>query len=265
MLSRELTSFARQINYLCPERYVSGRITEYDIKQANINILLRSETIDRTEYDYLQSIPKQQREIIIGKKIKEDKSIDKVIKKGISDCKVALFDTNNIRSYEVIRIANDAVYINRVNPLNITKFDNVEFVPKSISNTYLKLRDLLFFINYENNNINVDIKGLGTNYDIHQPIISLIVNIVYDLELNGVKSAISQLQNIIDDYINKRLGIEYYREFNVRASYHVINTPFYLSTLDYLRDEIDINYNLFMLRELLSILYENYTSNYRKL
>lgn len=265
MSNRELASLARKTNYLCPERYISGKIIEYDIKQANINMLFRSKIIDPERYQYLQQLPKQQREVTVGLMIKDNAEIGKIIRKGIAECKVSLFEANNIRSYEVVRIASDAVYINRVNPLNVTRFDNVEFVPKSISNSYLKLRDILFFINYENNNINVDLKGLGDDYSIHEPIISLIVNIICELEFNGVKFAMKQLQTIIDDYINRRLGPEYYREFNSRASYHIINSAFYLYELDRIRPEIDIDYNLFLLRELLSVLYEIYTSNYRKL
>ena len=55
--------------------------------------------------------------------IKEDKKIYNIIQKGIKESKVQLFDANDIKSYEVIRIANDAVYVNRINGLKYTEFD----------------------------------------------------------------------------------------------------------------------------------------------
>ena len=73
------------------------------------------------------------------------------------------------------------------------------------------------------------------------------------------------LNAFIDDYLNKRLRVEYYRELTPEALYRVIGGEFFLSTLDTLLPDIDINYNLYILRELASVLYEIYTSTYRKL
>ena len=158
----------------------------------------------------------------------------------------------------------DAVYVNRSNGLQYTIFDSVEFVPKSTSTCYLKLYNILFFIDF-GTNINVTIKGLGENYDIHQPMISIIVNIINELQYAGVKDAMKSLNSFIDDYLNKRLGVEYYRELTPDALYRVTGGEFFLSTLDTLLPDIDINYNLYILRELSSVLYEIYTSTYRKL
>lgn len=265
MLSRELSSLAKQTNYLCPERYKSGYIIEYDISQANINILKKYNQLSDKDYNYLKSIPKINREIIIGNMIKGNKDLFKIIQKGIKESKVNLFDSNNIKGYEVVRIASDAVYINRTSPLQYTTFDNIEFKIKSISNSYLKLKDILFFINYENNNINVDIKGLGEDYSKHESLISFICNIICELEFDGIKPAMNSLEQFIDDYINKRLDVLYYREFNSRGLYNVSNSGFYLDMIDVLSPEIDINYNLYLLRELSSILYEIYISTYRNL
>ena len=263
MLSRELSSLAKQINYVCPDRFVSGQITEYDIRQANINILYKYNIIDEKYYNYLVHVPKIQREVIIGNLIKEDKNKYNIIQKGIKESKCQLFDANNIKEYEVVRIANDAVYVNRSNGLQYTIFDGIEFVPKSTSTCYLKLYNILFFIDF-GTNINVVIKGLGENYDIHQPMISIIVNIINELEYAGVKDAMKSLNSFIDDYLNRRLGVEYYRELTPEALYRVYGGEFFLSTLNTLLPE-DINYNLYILRELSSILYEIYTSTYRKL
>lgn len=264
MLNRELSSLAKQINYVCPDRFVSGQIIEYDIRQANINILYKYNIINQEYYNYLKSCPKIQREIIIGNLIKEDKDKYNIIQKGIKEAKCQLFEANNIKEYEVVRIANDAVYVNRSGGLQYTIFDGIEFVPKSTSTCYLKLYNILFFIDF-GTNINVIIKGLGENYEIHQPIISIIVNIINELQYAGIKDAMKSLNSFIDDYLNRRLGVEYYRELTPEALYRVTGGEFFLSTLDTLLPDIDINYNLYILRELTSVLYEIYISTYRKL
>ena len=128
MLSRELSSLAKQINYVCPNRFVSGQIIEYDIRQANINILYKYKIIDEKYYNYLAHVPKIQREVIIGNLIKQDKNKYNIIQKGIKEAKCQLFEANNIKEYEVVRIANDAVYVNRSGGLQYTIFDGIEFV-----------------------------------------------------------------------------------------------------------------------------------------
>lgn len=265
MLTREQASLARQTNYVIDTRFVSGNIVEYDIRQANINILYKYGVIDINRYNYLSNLPKINREVIVGNMIRSDKEIFKVIQKGIKEAKVSLFDANSIKEYEVVRIANDAVYVNRVGGLKNTKFDNIEFVPKTTSTCFLKLTNLLFFINFFNQDINVDIKGLGEDYSIHEPLIGIIVNIVATLQLDGVKAAMVNLNNFIDDYINRRLPVEYYRELSPGGNYRIIGGEFFISNLPALSKEIDIGYNLYILRELSSILYEIYISNYRKL
>ena len=264
MLTREQTSLAKQLNYLIDKRYVAGNIVEYDIKQANINMLYKYEAIDENRYNYLKNLPKINREIIIGNMEKSDSNIYKTIQNGIKAAKCNLFDANNIKEYEVVRIANDAVFVNRVGGLKYTKFDNIEFVPKSTSNCFLNLKGILFFMNI-GNQINVNIKGLGEDYSIHEPLISIIVNIVSTLQYDGIKPAMINLENFIDDYLNRRLDVKYYRELTPGGLYRVIGGEFYISNLPKLTDEIDIGYNLYLLRELSSILYEIYMSLYRKL
>ena len=264
MLNRNQGALARQVTYVVDMRYISGNIIEYDIKQANINILYKYGIIDESHYDYLRNLPKMNREIIVGNMIKSDKEIYKAIQKGIKESKLNLFDANSINEYEVIRIANDAVYVNRIGGLKYTKFDNIEFVAKSQSNCFLKLNNLLFFINF-GREINVDIKGLGEDYSIHEPMISIIVNIIDLLYHDGIKSAMRSLEEVIDDYINKRLGVEYYRELSPGGSYRVLGGEFYITNLPQLTNEIDIGFNFYLLRELSSILYEIYISTYRKI
>ena len=264
MLSREQISLAKQVNYIIDNRYVAGNIIEYDIRQANINILYKYGIIDNNNYNYLRNLPKINREIIVGNMIKNDKQIYTTIQKGIKEAKVNLFDANSIQEYEVVRIANDAVYINRIGNLKHTKFDNIEFVPKSISNCFVRLKSILFFINF-GNNINVDIKGLGEDYSIHEPFISIIVNIINELQYAGVKQAMKSLEYFIDDYVNKRLDVSYYRELTPGGNYRVIGGEFFINNLPQLTNDIDIEYNFYILRELSSILYEIYTSTYRNL
>jgi hypothetical protein len=276
MLTKEQSDLAIKTNYFYPARFISGRIMEYDIRAANISMLRDKNILTDDLYKFLLTCPKQYREEFVGLQIKQEKdesgsrsALDgsityKTIYEGIRDSKLKLFELNNIQTDEVIRIANDAVFVNRVGNLKNTKFDLIEFVPKSISNCFLNLKGLLFFMNI-GNQINVDIKGLGDDYSIHEPLISIIVNIISTLQYDGIKPAMMNLENFIDDYLNRRLDVSYYRELTSGGLYRVLGGEFFISNLPKLTDEIDIGYNLYLLRELSSILYEIYISLYRKL
>lgn len=263
MIDKETEKIASSTKYITPLKYISGIIREYDIRQANINMLLKSDIIDKSIYTYLQNIDKQSREVYVGKMIREDKELYKAINDGISAHKILLFDKNNINIYELIRIASDAVYINRSNPLQYTIFDNIQFVEKGIYNSFLNLNGLLFFIRYIGNNIDVDIKGLGENASIiHQNyMISLIANIICTMEKDSIKRAIQELNEFLKDYINYNVPYEYYIEFNSASLYRIKYCDYGFYNAPNNIHDLDINYNLTILRELLSILYDLFRSH----
>ena len=129
----ELERLANLTSYITPSRYVSGRIVEYDIKSANITMLKKYNAIFDDYYNFLSKLPKIDREIEIGLLIRSDKKYFNIIEDGIKAAKYILLKSNNVDPSFIVRIANDAVYINSLNDLQYTKFDEVLFAKKSIS------------------------------------------------------------------------------------------------------------------------------------
>ena len=246
-------------DYYCPSRYIRGRITEYDIKACNINMLLYYDQISIDTYNFLNNIPKYDREVYIGNMIKENPDIYKVIANGIKEFKTKLAEANNISDNEIIRIANDAVFINRSIDLQITQFDNILFANKGTYSSALKILDkhTIVFVGNDNygNNI-VEVKGLGDNAILHQNyMLSIIVSIINTMEKSSVKDALALLNDIYKDYVNLRLDKGFYREFNSSSLYKYKDLDYGAYYIDNIND-IDISYNLSILRELWSILIE---------
>src|SRR5574344_900142 len=84
--------FAEKNTYIFDQQIISGSdIWEYDIKQANINMLYSYDVISYEEYSQLANSPKYVREIYIGKREQYEKAKNKnnysiteeTIKKGI--------------------------------------------------------------------------------------------------------------------------------------------------------------------------------------
>lgn len=259
MKNDEITNFiSSNQNYLAPQKYISGRITEYDISQANINMLIHYGKIDRKQYEYLSKLPKHYREVEVGLLIKQDIEYYNCIEQGIIAFKIKLFEYNKIDISEVVRIANDAVFINRSTDLKYTLFDNVLFKKKSVYNSMIVLDRIIVFFWYDNNGMNIEVKGLNENAKLlHLDyMLSFIANVMYLIERVSINDAIRFVSEFYDEYINLRLPIEYYRELNPESLYKHKETDFYL--FDISIDDVDINYNLYIIREIWSILLTKY-------
>lgn len=258
-----------RINYITDRRLISGSyITEYDISKANINVLYSYNVIDEELYNNLLRVDKQVREEYIGKQIlreqgpkKQNKSITyDTIKNGILQAKKLLFGYNNLYDHEIIRIANDAIYVERPIPLQYTSFDlnkNNKFVTfsnKGVYTSYIKLEQVIIFFSCIDDSYNIDIKGISNdNLQLHEPFLSFICEMLYYLERSDKKTVIFKYQEFFQQYIEKRLPIEYYREFNFSSAYRIKGSRFMTKFLeDKYFDKIDISYNLFLLRQIYS-------------
>jgi len=273
MLTNEQTALANKSNYFCDSRFISGKIMEYDLRAANISMLREYNIIPDDYYRYMLSVDKQYREAFIGWQIKKEKEESdnksalegsityRTIYEGIIKAKLDLFEANNIQPNEVIRIANDAVYVNRQSELMFTKFGNfVEFRLKMIAESVVKLSSSLcvFFWN-DMNGLNLEVKGINDETKLlHQNyLLSFIGSVLLTYERSGVTDAIHLIEDFYNDYINRNLSKEFYRELNPASMYKVIKSGYYVSDIDDV-NLLDISYNGNLIRELWKILLTKY-------
>lgn len=253
--------------YITPySRYISGNIIEYDIRAANINMLYKYGKIDINLYTYLANLPKQDREIYVGRMVREDRSIGECYEQGIRDHKVMLAEANNIKVEEIIRIAKDAVYINRPYILQNRIFGNVEFKIGLMCDVALILSsDLIIFYGVDNNgNMNIEVKGLGKSKELHaNGMLSFIATLINTVERAGVQDGLKLISNFYTSYINKQLPIQFYRQFDSDSRYRVnisgIGTAA-ISDESVITDlnALDINYNAKIIREIFGIIKSKY-------
>lgn len=234
-------------------------ITEYDISKANISVLLDRKIISKDLYDYLYRLPKIDREIYIGNKIRtEGKSVYNEIKAGIINAKMNLFKFNNIQNNEIIRIANDAVYVMRNLPLQYTKFGIVEFKTKNVYSTFIRIGGLSILFGSLMGDINIDIIGLGKEQNaLHLDyMITFLGNLLYLVENSTIEQVMDFYLNFYNQYIKRKLNIGFYREFNEISMYTVrsLNNNKYGMTFTDDINQLDISYNAGFLRELYGIL-----------
>lgn len=254
-LLTNIDEISKAITYLSPVPYISGCIREYDIKAANINILYHKNLINKDQYDYLNGLPKVYREIDVGNMMRRDIAVYNAISDGIREAKFKLLTENDVDPLSIVRVANDAVYINSSIELHTTQFDNIVFVKKKEYNVMINLNGVILFVALFGDNYDVDVIGINDNLvPFHEKFISFVCDLVYRIERVGIDDAIKFYQEFYELYINHKLDLEYYREFNTDSCYTTIGAlKFGLWSIDSL-DNIDTGYNLFLLRQIWTIL-----------
>ena len=255
-LNEDIKLMADSVSYEIPSNYISGRITEYDIKSANISMLKKYNMISDDEYNYYLSLPKQFREQDIGKMIR-DRGICfyNTIAEGIKDAKYQFLTRNNIDPMSIVRIANDAVYVNSfIDCTDLQIYDTVKFVPKNVYNVMIRLNnEVSIYLNIEKDFI-IDVIGINNDLlNLHEPFMEFLCNLIYQIERVSIESAITYFNGFYKSYINKELDIEYYREFNSYSMYRHISGKYLLASIKDIKD-VDTNYNLYILRNIFSIL-----------
>ena len=249
---------------------ISQYIIEYDISKANINALISTGYIDKKTYDYLFNLDKKSREIKIGLMIRDNQVIYKKIQEGIIQAKKLFFEANDIQDEEVLCIKNDAVFVISSRPMQQV-FGYYDFKKKNIYTSYIK-----FFNNiqlfYKSDNVNnttqFDIKGISDEYKLQchlNGILGFILNAVSGLESGQIKAVLDMANNYYQNYINRQLPIDHYREFNSDSFYTISATKLIAPLVFKMKaanqsmiNDIDINYNLHIVRDILAIVYEYY-------
>ena len=259
-----------KINYLKKDNklYLDTTIYEYDLSKANINSLYCNNMISEDEYKSLLTIDKYSRELYIGKKIQYENDHYKTsktyntISSSIKEAKRRLFESNNIDSNKVIRIANDAVYVEEQMEYRNISFDicnNGRYMTFHINkySTLLMLNRyniLIFFNILDEGKYMVEVKGVNNDsLEYNSKFLEFICDILMYLQKSDPNMALMKFQEFHNKYINRQLPIEYYMEFVNTQAYRIEQGTDHVFTwgitsksrfLDINNVDIEFNYNI---------------------
>lgn len=248
------------INYL-----IDNQIYEYDIRKANISSLKSQNLLSDTEYNKFLYMDKPNREIIIGKMIRNNPDLYYKIQTGIMEAKKAFIGSNNIDPINILRIANDSIFTYGIKECdNLTVMINeypITFVLKNKFTSYINLDKKLLFYGQNVNNWIIDVKGINpNNLNLHQKLLMFICSEIQYLEACQYNIAFKEFNDFYINYINLKVNIDYYRELNSSSCFRIKTSND--SESDYLLSDgtniplkyIDINYNLNILRVIYSMI-----------
>lgn len=253
-------------NYLTEQRYIlSSIITEYDISKANINILYYKGGINKDEYNYANSLCRQDRQIYIGLKQKNHR-IAQLLKEGFAEFRKAFILSNGFSEADIVSIKKDAIFVLN-KKASITQFDNIHFIEKNVYNSYMNINRLEIY--YGSNPVNdietIDIKGISDeNLKLHEDyMVALICTVLDCIQCGTIKEVYDVLMKIQKMYIDKKLPIGFYREFNPDSMYRISmrGTQYLMpEVMDNEKQFLNIacNYNIIQeIFKLISVIYFN--------
>lgn len=229
-LHRTYSDLYKKTNYLTKVPLYIGRITEYDIRAANLSAMRDTGKFSAEILEKLEASDKHTREVKVGIMIRHDASIGKMIKKGILKARENLFRANCIQESDVISIKNDAVYVvgKRLKHLEFGPF---KFIPKNVYSLLFQLDRIEFY--YDSRKHRVDVKGLGSGAsdpDIQEGMLKFFAE-VFRYLLSGRRNDLRKyLIRFSTDYKSKKLPVQYYKEM---TSSPVYRTMFEIAGFDH--------------------------------
>lgn len=218
ILEPNYSDLFRKRTYLAPIEYCIDRITEYDIRHANVSVMRQYSSLLSTEVlDKLDNLGSQ-RNIEFGKLIRDSsigQEISKALAKGIIQAKHELFKANGILDQDVLSIKNDAVFIIG-RRLKTTTFGYITFAQKNVYAAYMALGKLEFY--YDKKNDEIAVKGLSNEVleeTDHKNGMLLFLKTVFNyLIVNNKDGLRKYLREFAADYKSLDLPYQYYRELN---------------------------------------------------
>ena len=281
--SNELENFyksiSKQKNYLveCPF-YFNTFIREYDISKANASILLWKGVIDKKQYNFIINLPRMDRQIMIGN-MQKKKEINEIVQKGFEECRYMFLKENELLPMDILSIKNDAIFVINKKVLN-THFVNgiINFSLKNEYTSYMSLNKRKMELYYYSDPITqqdrIDVKGINdAKLVLHEKYFLDFIYFLFEMmERDSIDEVLKVFQNFYNDYINKKLDVEYYRTFNADSKFVLkwdskTHKQVYafdsISTARSNKDLIDISFNMNLLREIFSYFSNIYFTNKR--
>lgn len=226
------------------ECIIDTPIIEYDIKQAGYNLTKYYKLLPEEKINELSSLSKENKRIKLGLFQRNNDVFKEALKKAFVNIRKEFFEANNIYPEEVISIKKDALFITR--QLQNTEFGNVEFVKKNKYTSYYNLNKLELYYNSKTKKL--DAKGISDDLiNTHQGYMMEFLTDIFDMNEKdpSMETSAKFLIEFANEYKNRELPVEFYREFNRTCKYKTDITMMNMNVhLDRLTEESDFINNL---------------------
>lgn len=220
-------------------------IIEYDMKEAGFSLIQEYKLLPQRIIDELKKLPKEKRKIKIGVLQREDEKLRKELKEAFSMARERFFLANELEDTDIVSIKKDAIFTTkRCQTQEIGDF--IVFRPKNTYTSYIQMtKNLEFYYSPTS----LDVKGISDELlDLHKDyMLDFIRRFFEKMETESDScNTIEFVKRFCDKYKHRELDVGYYREFNVKSEYHLLNdNTIFMEYWEDKKEDLDITYNYF--------------------
>jgi hypothetical protein len=230
----------KEVQYL-----INTVIKEYDMRSGGYTILKKYGAFSKDEINLLDSLPKFERNVWIGNRVREKKELSNVLMDGFKEARSLFFEANDIPDEKVLSIKKDAIFVINYPCLN-NNVDGFEFQLKNNYSSYYLLNGKEFY--FKGKSQHIDIKGIGDEVikDHDEYFIKDLKSIFTLAEKGNTNYLIKFIKRYRDNYLKMKLPLNTYRELNMenafRTSHESSLGSIYLESINQ-GGTINIGYN----------------------
>ena len=245
MASKQL---ARRHNYLSKEiEYLTkSKIREYDIRDAGFSLIKVFKLLDEKMIARISKITiKLEKNIFIGKLIRNNPSLGKEMMDGFVTVRIAFFEANDLNKDSIIAIKKDAVITTKFCKTLEFYDSGIVFVQKSVYTSFYTFDRMEFY--YDGMTKTLDIRGASKLIKRDSEFLVRLKEVFKSAErTKNKKVSISLLTKLREDYLRAELEKESYRE--LKSGMFRIDINFGYAKVIYVKDiakkeDINLGYN----------------------
>lgn len=234
------------------DNYINDNITylfnkdiiEYDMKDAGLSLIQDFNLLSKDDINHLKELGKKKRVVEIGKLQKKNDNLKNGLKEAFQMARQMFFELNNLDENDIISVKKDAIFTTKY--CQRTKFEkHIDFRPKHSYTSYIRLdKRLELYYSPEE----LSIKGLSDEaLAYHEKYMINFLKLYFKkMETSDNVTVIDFTRAFIDKYKARELELGYYRCFNPKSNFNVIDDDTkYMQYWEDEKDQVDISYNFY--------------------
>ena len=219
-------------------------IIEYDMKDAGFSLTQEFNLLDKDKINYLSKLKKDKRKIEMGLIERNDKEYRDSKKEAFKLARQYFFEANNLEVNDIISIKKDAIFTTAT--CTTRTFGNfINFRPKNFYTSYIHLgKNLEFYYSPDK----LDIKGISDDVLLkHNDYMIKFLKLYFrKMETEDNATVIEFMKRFISRYKRYELEVGYYRTFDHKSIYKLINdSDIFDEYWEEQKEDLDISYNYF--------------------
>lgn len=194
----------------------NNEVIEWDIKSANTSLMSYYKLQPTKIIDKLKGLQKSQREIAVGKMMRNDKSFASSLTSSFDQIVNEFISANQLTWNDIVSVKKDAVFVKN-HKITTPDFGDVHFIPKNVYKHVLLLPKYEIYISDQK----VDVKGIpDEKLPLHEDGMLTFIKTTMDSANDYII-----MQEFFKEYVKlykaRELPFDAYREFNPDSQFRI--------------------------------------------